>query len=172
MSTMSLTFALILPNRAAVDVEFVRFVCPFCDQPFGPRVLEWFTDLPTTTPDTLPRLIAGLWAATPHTPRPTNSQGRAVTGKKLLTLQEQVCDQHRYESMILPLSVQFGWPRNVNFYRLLGLLFHKSVEDRVTRVFEYPWSGQMIRKLHPSDTSREIGALLGHASRRRMLSAG
>lgn len=121
----------------------VLHLCPFCDQPFGPTQSLWYEGLNITTKNTLRDRIASLWKKTSHAPRVTNPQGRRVT-KSLMGAQKKVCDQHRYETHILPLSVQYRWPRRPSFYRLLGHLFDKDVVSRVKQVYEDPTSGLVI----------------------------
>lgn len=133
----------------------INYLCPFCDQTLGPRVEEWFEGLKLTTMGQLPKLMASLWKKTKPTPRVTNPQGRRVT-KSLMELQKKVCDQHRYETHILPLSVQYRWPREPSFYHLLGLLLDPSVETRVQWIHETPASGLMIDNPELVLKSRDI----------------
>lgn len=146
-------------------------MCPFCDEPIGPRRDEWFVNLPTTTADTLPDLFASLWPKSQPEPRPTNPQGRRVTAE-LKEEKRVLCEQHRYEVMILPLSVQYQWPRDVSFYKLLGYLFDDAVEERLQRVFEYPWVGHMIADPKCTPKAYDYATLLTQTPRAPMLSAG
>lgn len=153
---------LILLWRNRVPVQLVKRLCPFCDQPLGPRVDSWFDGLPQTTLETLPNLIAALWVSTKRTPRPNNPQGRTLPGddEQLEELRKTVCSQHRYESLIIPMSVQYNWPRDANFSDLLGSLFQEGIRDTIQRLYEYPWGGLVISNLRPTDTSRRFVDLL------------
>lgn len=165
----------VLPKEAwlltCAAVEVVKYLCPFCDQPLGPRVTEWFADLRSATTETLPRLIAALWKKSTPQPRVTNPQGRVVP-PSLKAERQAVCEQHRYETLVLPLSVQYSWPRHPDFYRLIGYMFEPVVFDRIQRVFETPNFGLMIDDPNLVIKSREFNSLLEKMTRLRLLGAG
>lgn len=136
-----------------VEDKTIDGLCPFCDQPLGPRRIEWFDGLPVTDAQTLPDLISQLWNGTSHSPRPTNSEGRAVPDH-LGELHYMVCTQHQYETMVLPLSVQYQWPRAANYFTLVQAITTDEVINRIKHVFDFPWSGVLINASPPEDASR------------------
>lgn len=162
-------FVTSVPDNPAVVT--IKYVCPFCDQPLGPRKVEWFENLKITTLNTYPKLVASMWKKTAPNPRLTNPQGRHVP-EALKRVQKVVCEQHRYETLILPLSIQYSWPRRPDFYRLLGYLFDPAIEPRVQYVYENPTSGLMIgdpsRRLESTDAVH----LISHMSSLPLLGAG
>lgn len=74
--------------------------------------------------------------------------------------QIEVCDQHAYETLILPLSVQFQWPRNVNFFEFLCKLSQPNVIAHMKKVHDNPWAGTVISYVPVSERSRNIKDLL------------
>lgn len=169
LSHVSLQSSLAMLTSSAEEI--VRYLCPFCDQPLGPRVEEWFEGLGRMSMDTLPRLIASLWKKTSPHPRITNLQGRRVS-EDLEHDQKVVCEQHRFETLILPISVQFAWTRKPNFYTLLGFMFQPEVESRLQWVIETPALGLMIDDPHLRLTSRDYKTLLDKANRLPLEAAG
>lgn len=112
----------------------VAEICPFCDEPFGPRHPSLFHDLPLTTSETLPNLIAELWPLSLHSPRPTNINGRRVYNKDS-DKKHNLCLQHEYEAGILPLALQFSWPKDTDEERLLNRLKEEGCWFRLRGVF-------------------------------------
>lgn len=74
-------------------------------------------------------------------------------------LQKKLCNQHRYETMALPVYVQYKWPTKVDFFDLLHRLKRKSVMDRLSLVYYQPESGLLIagRPAPPKPTTRRGG---------------
>lgn len=115
-------------------------ICPFCDQPITPRRMEWFEGLPRTNPSILPDLIAQAWAHSEPSVRGSNRDGRRVKSE-YTELQKTLCNQHRYETLALPVFIQYKWPTRVNFSDLLERLTRKSVMDRLAFVYYQPEMG-------------------------------
>lgn len=118
-------------------------ICPFCDQPLTPRNLDWFKGLPITTSSTLPDLMAQAWLQSEPRERSSNRNARRCKSE-FSELQKKVCNQHRYETMSLPLYIQYRWPTTVNFSELLSRLTRKSVLDRLAYIYDQPELGLMI----------------------------
>lgn len=111
-------------------------MCPFCDQPIGPRREEWFLHLPKTSVDTLSNLLRRIWACTSHHPRESNNSGRKLTKKTRTTVTvNQICEQHRYESLILPLAVQYIWPTVPEYDTLLERLKEDAIIEFVVDLY-------------------------------------
>lgn len=124
----------------------VSEICPFCDQFLGPRNEEWFESLPQTTFNTLPELLSRCWANSKEQPRDTNPEGRTVHNKELVHL---ACSQHQYESLILPLSVQYEWPRSIDFNVLLKRVSKENINGVIKRVYKAPWTSILIKAPAP-----------------------
>lgn len=132
-------------------------ICPFCDQPLGPRKASWFDRLPTTRKHSLATLYTRLWPLSIPSPRDANSMGRRLTlrdgrdgdvsvygeGAKLV---ERACYQHRYELLTLPLSVQYRWPRRVNFSKFLRRIRAPETYSQLKNLYNEPWTSVNIRK--------------------------
>lgn len=139
-------FALSLFFRGvdAIDSSFsvikIVHLCPFCDNPLGPRELVWFEDLPTTTPETLTSLYGAAWPKSRHSPRATNRNGRESRDETA----SAACRQHMYETMILPLSVQYQWPRNIDFSSFLVRIKASHYFKLLQKVFKSPWTSVLL----------------------------
>lgn len=144
---------------AVLSDILIEDICPFCDQPLGPREPSWFEGLPSTTMQTLPKKMVALWGITTPSPRESNSQGREVSFEQQ-DIMIDTCGQHQYESLILPLSLQYRWPRKASFFGLLCRLFQPFVTDRIKLVYEHPWSGLVIAGRREEKLSRVQKKLL------------
>lgn len=77
---------------------------------------DWFQNLPRTSFSTLPDLYRRIWSCTSPQPRETNSAGRYFVKRTRTTVTtEEVCDQHRYETLVIPLACQYSWPCELDF---------------------------------------------------------
>lgn len=118
------------------QVVDVLYLCPFCDQPIGPRREEWFLHLPKTSFQTLPELLRRIWTCTTSHPRESNNSGRRVSKKTRTTVTiDQICDQHRYETLILPLADQYIWPTVPEYDTLLRRLKEEVIIEAVVDVY-------------------------------------
>lgn len=131
----------------------VRSICPYCDQPLGPRRQEWFEGLPLTTLDTLPTLIGRLWEKTTDDPRHTNGAGRRVEITDF-RFQVDVCDQHQYETIILPLACQYQWPRTIDFAEFMKRVGSTEIVNYAVQIYEDPWSGALVGDAIGANRSR------------------
>lgn len=133
----------------------MKSICPFCDQPLGPRRDEWFEGLPHTDKGTLPSLIGQLWVRTSEDPRHVNKEGRRVEFCDF-QLQVDVCDQHQYETVILPLAAQYEWPRDIDYSEFVKRLGSVEFLNFAVRIFEDPWSGVLVGDAPGSNRSRSV----------------
>lgn len=128
-----------------------------CDQPLGPREASWFEDLPVTKDSHLPSMYTMLWPHTISSPRNTNSNGRVLNTlmsqnepesvrENLAALQKRICYQHRYELMMLPLSIQYLWPRRINFGRLVERMRAPEIAEALLNIYNEPWTSINVRK--------------------------
>jgi len=124
--------------------EIVVSVNPFCDHPMGPRLENWFHDLPTTTLKTFPELLERAFASSHPDPRPTNPNGRSADRGK--DIEYEVCSQHQYETFIIPLSIELNWPRNIEFQRLGNRCRSPVVWERLVAVYQRPWTSVLVGK--------------------------
>lgn len=161
---------MVVPHLPSLDVT-IDDLCPMCDQPLGPRVPVWFEALPVTTLDFFPSLLTKLWNASTASPRATNPQGRKVN-KSLNGLQGLACLQHQYEAAIIPLSIQYQWPRFANYFGFLRILVGDKVRERARLILESPWSGLIISRPVPAGRSRVLKDLVNLASHEFIKSAG
>lgn len=137
----------------------IEEICPYCDEPIGPRYPALFEGLPVTTYRTLPDLMASLWPLTVPDARSTNLRGRRVYGKDS-SLKHAVCSQHEYESGLLPLAIQFSWPKDTDEEKLLRRLKERGCWFRLKGVFRKPWTGVvMMGENSGRETSRRFKTL-------------
>lgn len=149
----------------------VKYVCPYCDQPLGPRRKEWFDYLPETTEETLPTLIGELWGDTKEQPRATNAQGRCVARKE----EERrliVCEQHRYETCVVPLAVQYMWPTAIDFIAVLKRLTSPKIIEILKFLYKHPWHGILIKDENPNRHQRSVKTLKARRRRSDLDGAG
>lgn len=123
----------------------IEDVCPLCDQPLGPRKTDWFRGLPCTRASTLGDMYKEIWPLTIADPRDSNADGRKVDWKKGWEILLKICAQHQYESLILPLSIQYGWPRRVDFNRFLRRILAPNVLAVAQNLYAEPWKCVAIR---------------------------
>lgn len=135
-------------------------MCPFCDEPLSPHRIEWFRDLPETTWDTLPVIIAQLWDVSEPSPRPFNRHGRVVNSNEDHShLLDKVCRQHEYEVGCLPIFMQYKWPTTIDFLLLAERLKGDFILQRLLLIYENPWHAVLISDLSTSTkpTTRKGG---------------
>lgn len=105
-------------------------------------------------------------------PRSTNLNGRQIISTaevsendaeddKVGELVERVCYQHRYELFMLPLSVQYRWPRRVDFSKLLQRLESPKAFTALKDLYNAPWTAVNIRKGGGKYKERLIKKLVG-----------
>lgn len=109
--------------------------CPFCDVPLGPRVDAWFVNLPTTTRESLADELAKIW----HLSTPANLEfypnARTL---QFISDADDFCRRHAYETMILPLAHQFGWPKDTDF-QYLSVRIRTMAPPVIRMLAERPW---------------------------------
>lgn len=115
------------------------YLCPLCDQPIGPRREDWFNGLPQTSFETLPNLLRRIWSCTTSNPRESNDLGRKLSRKTRTNVTvSQVCEQHRYETLILPLAKQYLWPRASQFEALVSRIKEDDILQHAVDVYISP----------------------------------
>ena len=65
--------------------------------------------------------------------------------RSLSTGAADVCAQHRYETHIIPLSVQYEWPRTIDFEDVVTRIKQKGIRGRVVEVYSKPWTTVNLR---------------------------
>lgn len=125
-------------DSALLEITIID-LCPLCDQPLSPRKDDWFRGLPCTKSTTLVDIYKEIWPLTIPDPRDTNEEGRKVDWKKGWELLLKACAQHQYESLILPISVQYEWPRHVDFNRFLRRILAPEIITVARNLYAEPW---------------------------------
>jgi hypothetical protein len=117
-------------------------VCPFCDQPLAPRCEGWFDGLPTTTSSTLCNIMESAWEVSSPETRLGNPNARVIDD--LRDEAYAVCEQHRYESFILPMAMHYNWPRSVDFEDVLSRCQSTTLWEKLKTVYQNPWAAASL----------------------------
>lgn len=139
-----------------------------CDQLLGPRVDELYSGLQRTTKQTLPRLYAQIWAQTEEDPRDTNGDGRRPVSQDVSV--KQVCSQHRYEAITLPLALHYMWPRSLDSDALSRRAMSDLAFQTVLAVYDNPEASVLFNKqesvYRPSRVMQTIRSRLAREAQR------
>lgn len=119
------------------------YLCPFCDQPLGPRKLEWFQNLPHTEDTKLPTLLNQMWNVSDENPSPSNRH-RRIPRTGSADLKRRTCGQRRYEVGCLPMAVQFKWPTSIDYAAMVNRLSQPTVLAKVFQLYEKPWESILL----------------------------
>jgi hypothetical protein len=84
--------------------------------------------------------------------RAENPNGRMINA--ISEELQVVCEQHQYESFILPLAVHYKWPRSVNFEKVLERCYSKDLWAKLIKVYQNPWSAISIARSSTDEESQ------------------
>lgn len=130
----------------------------------GPRRPEWFEGLPNTSENTLAQLIGDFWSETVEVERATNSQGRRVEGT-IDTGRDYICEQLRYETVVLPLAKQYDWPTHIDFELFLKRICSSKILEILVMLYKDPWHGILINDGNTNKHKRTIKSLTARTRR-------
>jgi len=97
-------------------------------------------------------MYAEAWKTSIPYRRDLNPDGRMTNDGR----EPAACAQHRYETYMIPLSVQYQWPRNIDFLSVAKRLLTPKFRQRLEVLYSEPWKcGYLSRDVeHTNDISK------------------
>lgn len=105
-------------------------------------------------------MYISIWKFSRPQARESNGQGIVFTDTEVAT--SHICSQHRYESLILPVALQYLWPRKVDYEALVARVTSEKYLKVVAQVHDDPDVSVVMGKqdLRPSRSMKTLRSRL------------